>query len=179
MSEAPYAPPAAELGAGGGARPFAPFFAVSQPKLLLLSLTTLGLYEFWWLHRNWLAFRERSDRRISAFWRTYLAFPFFIYPLLARIEREGRAHGLRMAVPAWLCAALYVLIYVPVRLSVVGVFVPSIPLMPANALLARLNQTLEPRAPARVRWSWLDVSWVCLVGAGAALAVLGSFRAAR
>jgi hypothetical protein len=166
VTEGHYAPPAADL------RGPAPFFAVSQAKLLVMALTTVGVYEFWWLHKNWIALRERSDRRTSAFWRTYLAFPFFIHSFLSRVAREGAARDLEISVSPGVCAAAYLALYVPMRLTIVGAFVPCIPLMPANALLRRLNETLAPGAPALARWTWLNVAWALLALAVLALGIL-------
>ena len=54
----------------------APFFAVSVPKLILLSTCTSGLYELFWFYKNWRLVREREDSDILPFWRAFFGFFF-------------------------------------------------------------------------------------------------------
>ena len=36
------------------------YFPVSNTKLVLLSVCTLGLYEFYWFYKNWALVKERE-----------------------------------------------------------------------------------------------------------------------
>jgi hypothetical protein len=135
---------------------------VTPAKLLLLSIGTVGLFQFWWMHQNWMVLRDRFGARVSPFWRAFLA-PIFSYTLFARVARVGEAHGLSLAIaPAWLAAGYLLGAFLAqVTIGILAV-ATAVPLLPANELLAQLNQTLAPDAPPRVGWSVLNVIWLVL-----------------
>jgi hypothetical protein len=148
---------------------------VSSTKLVLLTATTAGLYEFWWMHRNWMALRDRFGERVSPFWRTLLRV-FTSYSLFSRLEQRGRQHGLALAVWPGALAIAYALAFVAGQTTAgLLAFTAGAPLLPANALARRLNQTLAPNAPAVVGWSKLNVIWLIF----AALALWLVLTAAR
>lgn len=68
---------------GGDVKP--PFFPVSVPKLVVLSICTLGLYELFWFYKNWHLVREREASNISPFWRAVFGY-FFCYALFKRVR---------------------------------------------------------------------------------------------
>lgn len=68
------------------------FFVVSVRKLTLMNFFTLGLYGFYWTHRNWCAYRMYSQSDISPALRTCLA-PLFLYSLMRKIDSKISATG--------------------------------------------------------------------------------------
>lgn len=82
MNPNPYAPPqapvadVAEIPDAGADAP--PFFPVSRLKLLVMFFSTLGLYQMYWLYKNWKMVRLRTDEKnIMPFWRAFFGVFFF------------------------------------------------------------------------------------------------------
>ena len=162
MTQAPYAPPAADL-----ARPqaHAPFFAVSQAKLAILSITSFSFYQLWWLYKNWAGIRARGHP-VSPFWRAFFG-PLFAYSLFVRLQELGAGYGLRMALWPGACAVAYFVPWLVSRTPLPWVLLTHLSvlaLMPANALARRLNERLAAEADPLARWSWANVAWLLLVG---------------
>ncbi|MCU1730376.1 MULTISPECIES: hypothetical protein [unclassified Pseudomonas] len=68
------------------------FFVVAVPKLIVMTLFTLGLYWLFWSLRNWDLYRNSSDRRVMFLPRVLLP-ELFLYSLLHRVDRRIRASG--------------------------------------------------------------------------------------
>lgn len=94
----PGARPAVSL---GSAAP--PFFAVTQTKLLVMSLLTFSLYEFYWFYKNWQIEKQRERPEIMPFWRASFAF-FFCYGLFRRVDERAATHRLKSIAAGWLAA---------------------------------------------------------------------------
>ncbi len=63
-------------------------FPVGLYKLAIMSVTTLGAYQAYWMYRNWKYLRHR--RKIQAHSVRRSDFPFlFIYPLFREIRAVG------------------------------------------------------------------------------------------
>ncbi|MEO6711310.1 MAG: DUF4234 domain-containing protein, partial [Planctomycetota bacterium] len=86
-----------------------PLFAVSLPKLAILSLCTFGIYEWYWFLRQWRSERERTQEKFSPMLRALLA-PIFAFSLFRRIH--GLAVGLGRAPkwPAFTLALVYLIL---------------------------------------------------------------------
>ncbi|TDF85117.1 hypothetical protein [Pseudomonas sp. H9] len=70
------------------------FFVVSVKKLIVMHFFTLGLYLNYWSYRNWVAYRQSSGEKVNPLLRA--VFPvLFLYPLLARVDRQIKAQGQR------------------------------------------------------------------------------------
>ena len=83
MSTNPYAPPKAHV-ADVAQTVATPFFAVSKAKLVVLSLTTVTLYQLVWFYLNWRQV-NRSGAMVAPFVRTLFA-PIFCYALFDRVR---------------------------------------------------------------------------------------------
>ncbi len=83
---APHAP----SDAGQGSVPL--YFAVSPLKLVVMSVFTFGLYEFYWFYRNWRLVTDREDPGASRAWNVFSSLAraaftvFFCYTLFMRIQ---------------------------------------------------------------------------------------------
>jgi hypothetical protein len=88
----PYAPPQAEGAAPRSARETAAsqYFAPSTAKVAVLGVATLGLYQTYWLYRQWKAVRARRGEDLSPFWRAVFDVIFVgrLFRVL-RAEVEG------------------------------------------------------------------------------------------
>ena len=91
----PYAPPIAPVAdvvplEAVAAEP--PFFAVSIPKLIIMSLCTFLVYEVYWFYRHWRSIEDR-ERSGMAPWGRALFAVFYCYQCFARIrDYDGTQH---------------------------------------------------------------------------------------
>lgn len=70
------------------------FFVVSVKKYIVMSFFTLGCYAFYWNYRNWAAYRQATGEKVSPLLRSICPL-LFLYPLLARIDRQIKSRRLR------------------------------------------------------------------------------------
>jgi len=112
-------------------------------KPVLMSLATFGVYDVYWLYRNWSRVREKTGRSLSPFWRAIFA-PLWAFSLFEEVKDQARPAG--VDVP-WNPMALGLLFFVLSMLwrlpdpwwlvSYVG-FVPLLPVQATiNDLAAR------------------------------------------
>jgi len=84
----PYQPPQTDLVAEGARRDGLTWFSVSVPKLLVMSVLTLGLYRWYWFYKNWCVVRDQRGESVSPFWRSVF-FVFFAYSLFSRVQVDA------------------------------------------------------------------------------------------
>lgn len=71
--------------------PAAPeFFVVSQRKLLIMYIGTLGLYGFYWFYRNWRGYRDSTRAAVWPLPRS--VFNIFFVHSLFRLIRKSSEH---------------------------------------------------------------------------------------
>ncbi|MGH9548132.1 MAG: hypothetical protein ACRD3W_02110 [Terriglobales bacterium] len=63
-------------------------FPVGLFKLAIMSATTLGVYQGYWMYRNWKYLRQRRKVHAHAMRRSDYPF-FFLYPLFREIRAVG------------------------------------------------------------------------------------------
>lgn len=137
-------------------------FPVSVPKLAVMSICTLGFYDLYWMHANWVRIRNRSGLSLSPAMRTVFAV-LFLYPLLQRmrvlsVEAGGRSFPSLFLVVGWaITVGACRLLPAPYSLlSLLGfVF-----LIPVQASVNQANAHLFPLHHRNSRlsvWNWLVV----------------------
>jgi hypothetical protein len=153
-----------------------PFFPVPRLKLAILSVCTLGLYEFYWFYKNWQLIKQRENSPLSPFWRAFFA-PFFVYPLFQRIALSAAAQHCARISPGFLAAAWFILLCLwrlpdPYWLASTLTFVP---LLSVQSAVSELNQKVAPASDTNHRFTPAAIA-VCVVGGILfLLAVVGSF----
>jgi len=63
------------------------FLYIPTSRLIVMSIVSLGLYEAYWIYRNWRYLKERDGLKIQPFWRGIFGI-FFIYSLLKAIKTD-------------------------------------------------------------------------------------------
>lgn len=152
------------------------FFPVSQTKLVVLTLCTLSLYQYYWLYKNWKLVRERDNSDISPFWRTFFSI-FYCYQLfdLIRRHRPDLPSAKLAAGPlaaAWIIATL--LFNLPDPYWLLG-FPGLLFLLPVQQAVNSLNQAVAPAHDPNARfgaWNWVAVA---VGGPILLLAIYGTF----
>lgn len=179
--EAATAPSAASPGEHRQHAAPAPFFRVSTTKFLVLSLTTLSLYELYWFYKNWQLIRAREGTDISPAARTLFAF-FFCYQAFCRVrdypapgaKNESLAAG-ALAI-GWIVTALLWRLPDPYGLLSLAAVVFMVPVQVAAE---RVNQAVAPSSDPNDRFS--VINWVTVAAGGLllTLGVVGTFATVK
>lgn len=177
MSDDRYAPPVAvvaDVPQNESASPV--FYAVSPLKLVLISFGTLGLYQYYWIYKNWKLHKQRTGEDVSPLPRAIFAI-FFIYQLFKNVDGEAEKWNTRRVLagpfatfwiavtvlwrlpdPYWLVTYLSIFVLVPVQQTVNEINAVAVPGHDRNSRLSG--------------WNWAAV----LIGLPFfALAVFGTF----
>ncbi len=70
------------------------FLYIPISRLILLSIVSFGLYEAYWIYKNWRYLKERTHLKIMPFWRGIFGI-FFCYGLLRAIHGDAEARAVR------------------------------------------------------------------------------------
>jgi len=127
-----------------------PLFAVSTRKFVVMSIVTLGLYDVYWVWRQWKRFAEQGEV-LSPFWRTFFLV-FTNYSLFARVRSRAREEGIEVGWSPALMATLYLVLNVTWRLPDPWVLVSLlvfVPLIPIQETIERINARHVAELPNR------------------------------
>lgn len=64
------------------------YFPVSHVKFAILSMVTLGLYQFYWFYKQWVYVRDRDDSSIMPFFRA-IFLPLWFYALYLELKKDS------------------------------------------------------------------------------------------
>ena len=97
-----------------------PYFPVSRQKLIVMSVTTLSMYQIYWFYQNYQRVNARAGGGGSPFWRA-IAAPITAHGLFARVRTDAQS---RFIPVSWSSAGLAVIYFgldapLLLRLSVV------------------------------------------------------------
>jgi hypothetical protein len=149
--------------------------------LVLLSVSTLGLYEVYWFWRNWRDLRDKAGMDLSPAWRTVgLFLPVvnvaMVYHQLRLVSDTAASRGLTptysplavtMAFFALALAGNLTLLWMVSLLNV-------LPLVPVQQTLNRLWQLEHPDAPLRERFAPHELAAMVAGAAATAAALLAT-----
>jgi len=125
-------------------RPRPPFFPLGLVKLLLLGLSTFGLYQLIWFFLHWRHIRDVGGERISPAMRAVVIPQVFVFPLAYRIGKAVPGFGVwslalaLFAATAW--AVLLLLSLAAPSIPPPLVLVPLLPLVGLQAMANRVNR---------------------------------------
>lgn len=148
------------------------FLYIPTSRLIVMSILTLGLYDAYWIYRNWRFFKERDGLSIQPFWRGVFGL-FHITSLLKKIKTDPSANSIAEArfSPGWLASCWIILMLVgqacgrsaDPAASLFGIIIsaPSfLCLLPVQNYINSVNESL-PRRPAYYGWTGGQI--FCLV----------------
>ena len=140
-------------------------------RLVVLSIATLGLYDAYWIYRNWRYLKERDGLKIMPFWRGLFGV-FHCHTLLKAIHGDRIASS--AAAPAFDASKLataWVALMIMGRVmgrsevyavNLVGLFFSLftfLALVPVQRYVNEVNERLPVRPEFR---HWSIGHWVCL-----------------
>lgn len=138
------------------------FFTVSVLKFTLMSLATLGIYDLYWIYKNWKMISERQGLKLRPFWRAFFGY-FYIYPLLKEFRSAGSSQGDFGNLAAGALAAVWVVLSLtwklPDPLSLISMFA-FIALIPAVKYVNNYESRVNPEIPINSKfsvWNWVGL----------------------
>ena len=63
------------------------FFYVSETRFMAMSILSFGIFNSYWMYKNWQFLKNRDNLDIMPFWRGIFGI-FFIHSLLNKIEAD-------------------------------------------------------------------------------------------
>ena len=152
----------------------APYFSVARQKLIVMSVTTLSLYQIYWFYRNFQATNVRTGGGASPFWRA-IAAPITAHGLFEGVRTDAQSRFIAVNWSSTGLAAIYFLLtlccfldYPWWTIALCSVFA----VVPANATTEQINRRIAPAAPRNDRYSAMDG---VAIAAGIALTILGLY----
>ncbi|KUM05503.1 hypothetical protein KIF53_04215 [Chromobacterium subtsugae] len=152
------------------------FFAVSPQKLFVMSLSTLGMYQVYWMYRHWQRVKQREGSDIWPFWRALFGY-FFCYVLFRRIHDDCERAGVE-GLAAGPLAAGWVVICLLWKLPEPYWLVSHaaiLLLLPVQAAACRANEALAPGHARNDGYSGWNIAAIVLGGILWLLAIYGMF----
>jgi hypothetical protein len=151
-----------------------PYFPVSRQKLIVMSVTTLSMYQIYWFYKNYQRLHARAGGGGSAFWYA-IAAPITAHGLFARVRADAQSRfiavswsSVGLAVIYFMMTLLCFLDYPWWMLTLGSVFV----LLPVHATMDAVNRKVAPAGPRNDRYSASNVAWIAI---GIALTILGLY----
>jgi len=72
------------------------FLYIPVARLVVMAIVSWGLYEAYWIYKNWRYLKERDGLKIWPFWRGIFGV-FFCHSLLKKIHNDEQANSVRPA----------------------------------------------------------------------------------
>lgn len=152
----------------------APYFPVARQKLIVMSLSTLSLYQIYWFYKNFQRVNARAGSGASPFWRA-VAAPLTAHGLFAAVRTDARSRFIEVDWSSAGLAAIYFALtlccfldYPWWTIALASVFA----LVPVHATMDAVNRQVSPGAPRNDRFSATDIA---VMAVGLALTILGLY----
>jgi len=146
------------------------FLRIPAWRLIALSIVSFGIYEGYWIYRNWRYVKERDNLNFQPFWRGLFGV-FYCHSLLQRIHEDVEARATRTPSfsPKALATGWVICIIVSNLISrlpaVEAIFIS--PFIPAFLFLlpvqAYINAVEDKRLPSQGFYPWSTGHLVCIV----------------
>ncbi len=151
------------------------FFTAAPWKLALLSVCTLGYYDFYWFYRNWVLYKKRSSRWIMPVMRATF-YPLWAYNMFRKIEEKATECSIKFQWQSGLLAlaylAIFVFLFARTPFNQISTFT-FVPLLIVNRTAAAINSAAIPEYRENDRLSPLNCVAVLMGGAYVAYSLYG------
>jgi hypothetical protein len=148
------------------------FLYIPVSRLVVMSIVSMGLYEMYWIYRNWRYLKERDGLKIQPFWRGWFGI-FYCHSILKAILTDRQTNAIEKASfsAGGLATGWIILVILgsaigrsnEAAVSFLGTLI-SLPsflfFLPVQNHINRVNDRISPRPPYK---SWSAGHTVCLV----------------
>ena len=132
------------------------YFYISTPRLIFMSVISLGIFISYWVYKNWSYIKERDGMDIMPFWRGWFAI-FHFYSLMEYIKNDPKlGHAEKPDYSCgWLTCGFVMFtlcgnqIFIPLMLTFLFI-------LPAHNYISKINRTAE-NPPEFSPWSFGQV----------------------
>jgi hypothetical protein len=150
-------PPAAGTGRTLASPPSKPaYFYISTPRLICMSIFSLGLFNAYWVYKNWSYLKERDGLDIMPFWRGWFII-FHFYSLLEYIKKDAKvSHPEKPDYPSGWLTFGFIALTLCGNQFVFPALLTFLFILPAHNYISRINQSAD-NPPAYSPWSFGQV----------------------
>jgi hypothetical protein len=136
------------------------FFYIPVGRLMAMSIFSCGVFDAYWIYKNWCYLKERDGLNISPFWRAWFAV-FTCYGTLKAIRTDHQMNEIEK--PSYSAGGLTTgwIIFSFITKKTIFFFIPgSLFLIPVQNYINRVNESIHPR-PQHMPWT--TGHFVCLL----------------
>ena len=152
----------------------APYFSVGAGKLIVMSVTTLSMYQIFWFYKHYQRMNQRTGGGGSPFWRA-IAAPLTAHGLFAHVRTDAQSRFVPVRWSAaglaviYLCLTLICFFDYPWwTLALGSVFA----LVPVQRTMDEVNRKVAPGAARDDRYSAANAA---VIAGGLALTMLALY----
>ncbi len=140
------------------------FLYIPISRLIVMSLITNGLYQYYWIYKNWRFLKDRDGLAIMPFWRGFFGI-FFVFGILSKIKNDKSLNSFATGQlsPGVLSAGWIILNFISTGLgwasdnylNLFGMVLSAINflfLLPAQSYINQVNDARTPR-PSYTPWT--------------------------
>ena len=156
------------------------YFIVDTTKLILMTLSTLGIYELYWVYKNWKYIKAREQSKIMPFWRAFFA-PLWVFSLGKKIKDHSAEVSINTDFNPDTIGIAYFIIGALWRLPDpfwLVCFLSFIPLLTLQSAASQINQVLEVKRNKYYNFSTANYVILFFGGLFFLLVIIGSFMPA-
>jgi hypothetical protein len=140
------------------------FFPVSVKKLAIMSVMTYGLYQVWWVFKNWQYVNVSLEKNVAPGLRAFFSI-FFNYSLFKEIRTLGQKNGVTQSLHAGVLATVWTVLTLFgaffASLSAFGLF-SVVPLILVQKYINGLNIALNPNCEINSKFTRGNCICICL-----------------
>lgn len=141
------------------------YFYVPDSRLVILSILSFGLYELIWFYKNWKEISEKSETKMSPFWRSVFSV-FFCFHFFKQIHASAENKGYHKKQSDGILAVVYIVILMTYRLpdpfSLISTFT-FLPLLTINQAIKFNNHAIDGEQTVHP-WHWSEIVLALLGG---------------
>lgn len=159
-------------------------YPVSMKKFLLMSFVSLGIYQYYWIYKNWVWLKIVGEEEVSPAWRTIFA-PIMNFSLVGHIsqhDRTGYTWFLVLSIPIALTYFLFNILdraisrvdTLPDWLSILSMFSVLV-LVPVAMQVNKMNEDREDLIEQNSKYTWHTYGFIAMFAPIFLVAIYGMY----
>ena len=131
-----------------------------------MSFCTMGMYELFWMYKNWVLIKDREKTEIMPVLRTIFSV-FFIFSLFCKIREKANSENIKNDLKAGLLAISWIIVMylykMPDPYWILSTFT-FLFIIPVQMLAIRINDTLTPGHDKDEKFSPWNIAAIIILG---------------